>query len=307
MAEDLPPDVEARLRAVPMFADRVLSVEELPGGLTNRNYKVTVDDMAYVARLSSASGSLLAIDRQAEYAASVAAAETGVAPSVVAHLPEQSVLVVEWVEGRTLTPADLRRPETIPRIADSLRRLHSARPFPTGFDMFEIQRRYLDVVQRNGFRLPERYLEFAPVAARIEAAMAVRPVPLVPCNNDLLAANFIDDGERLWLIDYEYAGNNDPCFELGNLWSESNLAEPALTHLVACYFGRASPALVARSRLWALMSTYGWTLWAAIQDARSDLDFDFWTWGMEKYHRAVADFDGPRLEQWITDVRSHDD
>jgi thiamine kinase-like enzyme len=306
MAEDLPPDVEARLRAVPMFADRVLSVEELPGGLTNRNYKVTVDGVAYVARLSSPSGSLLAIDRQGEYAASVAAARTGVAPSVVAFLPEQSVLVIEWVPGRTLTPDDLRDPDMIPRVAHSVRRLHAARPFPTRFDMFDIQRRYLDVVQRNGFRLPKRYLEFAPVVARIEKAMAVRPVPSAPCHNDLLAANFIDDGEQLWLIDYEYAGNNDPCFELGNLWSESNLVEGALADLVVCYFGRPSPALVARCRLWAVMSTYGWTLWAAIQDSRSDLDFDFLTWGMEKYDRAVADFDGPRLEQWITDVRAHD-
>ena len=117
--------------------------------------------------------------------------------------------------------------------------------------------------------------------------MRVRAEPTVPCNNDLLAENFIEVDGVMRLIDYEYSGNNEPAFELGNIWSESNLSLAQLEELVAHYYGRPLRNKVARARLWGLMSKYGWTLWGSIQDGISDLDFDFWGWAMEKYDRAV--------------------
>jgi thiamine kinase-like enzyme len=141
---------------------------------------------------------------------------------------------------------------------------------------------------------------------RIEQAMGVRDEGTVPCNNDLLAENFIDVGDGFRLIDYEYSGNNDACFELGNVWSESNLALEQLDELVAHYYGRPLANKVARARLWGLMSKYGWTLWASIQDSVSDIDFDFWGWGMEKYDRAVVEFEGPDFERLLEDVQRED-
>jgi thiamine kinase-like enzyme len=307
LADDgLSSEDRSRLLAVPVFQGVDLVAEPLPGGLTNRNFKVTAGGRVYVARLSSPSSSLLAIDRPAEYANSVAAAASGVAPAVAGYAPEAGVLVVEWVEGRTLTEDDVRAGAVLPRIARACRQLHEGPRFVGTFDMFEVQRQYLDVVTERGFRLPPRYLEFMPVVDRMRAALSARPVRTVPCNNDLLAANLIDDGERLWLIDYEYSGNNDPCFELGNIWSEADLDLDQLDLLVTEYFGRPSRAKVARARLLGLMSKYGWTLWAAIQDGVSTLDYDFRSWGQEKYDRAVAEFDGPDLAPLIEEVL-HDD
>ena len=131
--------------------------------------------------------------------------------------------------------------------------------------MFRIQQRYLGLVRERGFRLPDRYEEFEPQVRRMEAAMAVRDEGLVPCNNDLLAENFIDVGGRFRLIDYEYSGMNDACFELGNVWSESNLSLAQLEELIGHYYGAPLRNKVARARLWGLMSKYGWTLWASIQ------------------------------------------
>jgi thiamine kinase-like enzyme len=128
----------------------------------------------------------------------------------------------------------------------------------------------------------------------------------VACNNDLLAGNFIDDGDQIRLIDYEYAGNNDACFELGNIGSECHLDDEQLDHLVTSYYGAVRVDKQARARLFALMSQYGWTLWASIQDATSDIEFDFWPWGMEKYERAVATFRGPGLERLIEDVQRNE-
>jgi thiamine kinase-like enzyme len=282
------------------------AVSELAGGLTNTNYKVDVDGRSYVVRISAKDAGLLAIDRENEYENSVAAAEAGVGAAVVAYLPERGVLVLEFIEGRTQSPEDLRRGDKLDWVAAACRRLHGARRFRDDFNMFRIQQRYLRLVQERGFQLPDRYLEFGPQVRRIEEAMAARDEGTVPCNNDLLAENFIDVGDGFRLIDYEYSGNNDACFELGNVWSESNLSLDQLDELIEHYYGRPLANKVARARLWGLMSKYGWMLWASIQDSVSPIDFDFWSWGMEKYERAVAEFDGPDFERLLEDVRRED-
>jgi thiamine kinase-like enzyme len=282
-------------------------VEPLPGGLTNTNYKVVTPDGSYVIRISHKDSSLLSIDRENELHNTIAAAEAGVGAPFIAALPEDDALVIGFLEGRALTPDDLRdRADLIPLVAQACRRLHGARPFLRNFDMFELQRQYLGVVRERGFQLPHRYLELEPQVRAIEEAMRVRAEPTVPCNNDLLAENFIDVGGELKLIDYEYSGNNDACFELGNIWSESNLTLAQLEELVTQYYGAPLRNKIARARLWGLVAKYGWMLWASIQDGVSELEFDFWAWGVEKYDRAVAEFDGPDFERLLLEVQRED-
>jgi thiamine kinase-like enzyme len=293
--------IEALIDVVPeLRGERFVS--ELAGGLTNTNYKVETESGAFVVRISSKDSGLLAIDRENEYLNTVSAAEAGVGAAVVGYVPERSLMVLEFIEGQAQSAEDLRRGDKIEMIADACRRLHGARRFRDDFNMFDIQRRYLALVQERGFRLPERYLEFEPAVREIERAMAVRDEGTVPCNNDLLAENFIDTGGSFRLIDYEYSGNNDACFELGNVWSESNLTLDQLDELVTAYYRRPLRNKVARARLWGLMSKYGWTLWASIQDGVSEIDFDFWEWGMEKYERAKVEFDGPDFQRLLEDV-----
>jgi thiamine kinase-like enzyme len=278
------------------------TVAELAGGLTNTNYKVVNEAGAFVVRVSAKDSGMLAIDRENEHQNSVAAAAAGVGAGVVDYVPEHSLLILEFIEGTTQSAEDLRRGDKIEMAARACRRLHEGPRFRDDFNMFDIQRRYLKLVQERGFRLPDRYLEFEPQVRRIEAAMALRDKGTVPCNNDLLAENFIDVGGEFRLIDYEYSGQNDACFELGNVWSESNLSLEQLELLVTHYYGRMLRNRIARARLWGLMSKYGWTLWASIQDGVSAIDFDFWGWGMEKYDRAVAEFDGPDFEHLLEEV-----
>jgi thiamine kinase-like enzyme len=294
-----------RLSRVP-FLVHSTSVGPLDGGITNRNYRVRTPVGDHVVRLSDPESSDLAIDRENEYRNSVAAAQSGAAPEVTAYLPGEGVLVVRWVEGRTFNEDDVADEANLRRIAGVCRTLHAGPAFVNDFDMFDIQERYLRLVQERGYRLPPRYLDFAGHVSRIRAAMSAAPEPRVPCNNDLLAANIIDDGQRLWLIDYEYSGTNEASFELGNVWSESTLPAEALDVLVGAYWEREDRAKVARARLWALMSKYGWTLWASIQASASPIEFDYWSWGMEKYDRAVLEFDGPDFERLLEDVTRED-
>ncbi|WP_163506970.1 choline kinase family protein [Fodinicola acaciae] len=265
-------------------------VSLLSGGLTNRNYRVTTDDADLVVRISPPDDSPLAIDRIAEHANSQIAAGTGVGAAVVEFLPGEGIMAVAYIPGRTLTEDDVRSGVHVEAIAEACRRLHAGPRFVNDFDMFQVQARYLSIVRERGFAIPADYLDFAPAVERIRAALAANPVPTVPCNNDLLAGNMIDEAGTIRLIDYEYSGNNDPCFEIGNVWSESTLDADQLEPLVTAYYRGPRPDRVARARLLGLMSKYGWTLWAAIQHASSDIDFDFWSWGMEKYDRARQEF-----------------
>ena len=294
--------LEAVLAAVPELHDAA-SVEPLAGGLTNVNYKVVSPRGMFVVRVSGKDAGMLAIDRENEAHNTRCAAEAGVGAPFVAWVPEQDALVLEFLDGEVMSPEKLRRGDRLPAVARACRRLHGGGRFLADFDMFEIQRRYLGVVQERGFRLPDRYLEFDPQVRALEAAMRAQAEQTVPCNNDLLAENFIESGGELRLIDYEYSGNNEPSFELGNVWSESNLSLEQLERLVAEYYGAPLVNKVARCRVWGLMSKYGWTLWASIQASVSDVDFDFWQWGMEKYVRAREEFHSAEFNRLITTVQ----
>lgn len=301
------PDVAAAnavLDRLPSMAAQQRELHLLTGGLTNRNYRVVTDSGAqFVARFSSVKSSLLAIDRHAEFANSTTAATLGVGPRVVDFAPELGVLVVEWIDGRTFTDDDLDDEVQLSRLASMCRELHAAPPFAGDFDMFDLQRRYLAIVREFGFRLPADYLDFEPQVRRLEQVLRATSSGAVACHNDLLAANIMDDGARLWFIDYEYSGNNDACFELGNIWSEADLSVERLEHLVSEYFGAPSPVQVARARLFGLMAKYGWTLWASIQDAVSEVEFDFWEWGMAKFARARTEFRSPEFEELICTIQ----
>jgi thiamine kinase-like enzyme len=281
-------------------------ITALHGGLTNQNFRVVTDAGVFVARLWSDGGDLLGIDREHEYRNSVLAAAAGVGAPVIEYRPQDRMLVLGFVEGRTLGNADVAEPAMIARIAVACRALHGGGRFAGDFDMFEIQPRYRATARAAGMRIPAGYDDLVPAFAAARAALAVRDEGTVPCNNDLLAANFIDDGERLWLIDYEYSGNNDPCFELGNVVAECGLSTDALAALVTAYYGRPRRSRIARAQLYGLVARYGWTLWGAIQHARSDLDFDFWSWAMAKFEVAAAGFTSTTYTRLLDDVQGED-
>ncbi len=147
----------------------------------------------------------------------------------------------------------------------------------------------------------------SPISTRggeVRRALAVRPRAPVPCNNDLLAANFLDDGERVWIIDYEYSGNNDAFFELGNTSTECGFSPEQTDAWVEAYAGSPTPADLARVRLQALCSCYGWSLWGFIQAAASPIEFDFWEWGMERYEKAAAIFGSADFDRLLARVAS---
>jgi thiamine kinase-like enzyme len=299
-------ELAALLDRIPVLQGRPRSVTELSGGLTNENLRVTTDDADYVVRRFRGDPELLGIDRDAEHANSRAAAEAGVGAPVLDYLPHLGVLVIGYIDGVTFDNGSFADPKSLERAALAIRSLHAGPMFTGDFDMFRRQSRYLRTVRDRGYPLFRGYEDYAEHFARVRAALMVRAQPTVPCNNDLLAGNFLDDGERVWLIDYEYSGNNDACFELGNTSTECDLDDDQVESLVAAYFGRPSSERLARVRLQALVSAYGWSLWGAIQSAASSLDFDFESWGRERFEKAVRGFTGDRFATLLEDAARGD-
>jgi len=283
---------------------RQVSIQELSGGLTNTNFKVLVDGVSFFVRVPGESTDLLAIDRNNEYHNTRAAAETGVGPKVLYHLPEYNVMVLEFLNGKTMSRESLNAPDMPARMAQSIKRLHAGPRFLLDFNMFRLTEYYLAICADRNIRLPDGYPDRIADIAKIEQALLVDPLPTVPCNNDLLAENYIDDGSILWLIDYEYSGNNDPCFELGNTCQEMQFNDDQISEVCSAYFGKVSKNKIARMKLNMIMSDVGWGLWAAIQADMSKIKYDFWGWAIERWGRVVEKLDSIEFPGWLVDVQA---
>ena len=279
-----------------------VNIDQLSGGLTNTNYKITVNGKPYFVRVPGASTDLLAIDRNNEYHNTRAAATAGVAPKVLQHFPEYHAMVIEFLDGKTMSKDSLNAAGMPTRMAHAIKKLHAGPRFLTDFNMFRLTEYYLSVCRERSIEVPKGYPERMPTVNEIEKAMLVKPLETVPCNNDLLAENYIDDGNQLWLIDYEYSGNNDPTFELGNTCQEMQFNDDQIKEVCAAYFGNATPQMVARMKLNMIMSDVGWGLWAAIQANISTIEFDFWGWALERWGRAEEKMDSQEFSVWIKDV-----
>jgi thiamine kinase-like enzyme len=262
--------------------------EELSGGLTNTVIKVSTGAHSYVARISRRELDVLGINRDQEYQSTQIAAELGVGPQVRGYFPEKSTIVIDFIEGKTFNNEDLEN--YLQEIIQQCKVLHRGPKFPNDFDVFQVFRKYLEIASKNGYQLQPEFEEFLSYFDEVESKYRNNPVSLVPCHNDLLAANFIKDQEKIWIVDYEYAGNNDPAFEIGNMWVEAELEIDHLARIIELYYGESSSKYFARSWLMAMVGQYFWALYASIQQGVSKGDFDFESWGARRFENVKKNF-----------------
>jgi thiamine kinase-like enzyme len=259
-----------------------VSIEPLGGGITNRNFKVEADGRKFVLRIGGTDTELLGIDRSAEHAASSIAADLGLAPEVVAYVEPEGYLVTRYIDGEVgKVDVDL--------VGAALRLLHDGRAFPRRFDSFRVVEAYRDTAHERGVAVPSSYERAKELADQIERRRG--NAPLRPCHNDLLNANFIDDGHHLWLVDWEYAGMGDPFFDLGNFAVNHELTEEGERALLSSYGSDDVDALV----LMRFMSDFREAMWGIVQLAVSELDFDFAAYADEHFERLARTAAEPRF------------
>jgi thiamine kinase-like enzyme len=272
-----PEEIGARL-----WPGRQVELEPLGGGITNRNFKVSVGGELLVLRIGGKDTSLLGIDRRAEHAASLMAAELGVGPEVVAFVEPEGYLVTRFIDGKPIPAKEM----PIAAVAQALALVHGAPPIPSRFDAFRVVEAYRGTAEEHGVEIPVAYEHAKAWADEIEASLG--PRPLRPCHNDLLNANFIDDGERLRIVDWEYAGMGDPFFDLANFAVNHELDEAGERKLLEAYYGAARPDDLDLLRRMRFMSDFREAMWGVVQQGISDLDFDFVAYADEHFERALS-------------------
>ena len=261
--------------------------EALSGGITNHNLKVEVGGERFVLRVAGKDTNLLGIDRVVELAATEAAAALEIGPEVVAFVEPEGWLVTRFVEGESPAPERMREPELLARVAAALRAFHDGPEIPGSFDSFRVVETYRQTALDRGGAVPETYEWAHEIASRIEEKRAAEAP--VPCHNDLLNANFLDDGERLRIVDWEYAGMGDRFFDLANFSINHELDAAQGETLLAAYFGEARAADRDALELMRFMSDFREAMWGVVQSAVSELDFDFDAYASEHFARLRAD------------------
>ena len=298
--------IEEVVQKIDAWRGKPLDIQEMTGGITNENYRVNIDDQPFFVSIPGASTEFLAVDRENKYYNTLAAAAVGVGPKIVHHLPDHHVMVLEFIEGETLTPEAMAAPGMPGRLARVLQVLHAGSRFLKDFNVFRLAEFYLHIAEKQNLRIPPDYRSRMTVLRRMESAIS-RPVfTSVPCTNDLVAENIIDDGHRLRLIDFDYSGNNDPCSELGNACQELQYNEDQYAELCEAYFGESRRHLLARMHLYAIMSDFIWTLWGAIQHKISQLDLDFWSYAIGRWERAQGLLDSNEFPRWLEEAGVED-
>jgi thiamine kinase-like enzyme len=275
-------EFEAAIERV--WPGRTARFEVLGGGITNHNVKVLVDgEGPYVLRIPGRDTALLGIDREVEHEATIAAAELGVGPEVVLFVEPEGWLVTRFIDGSPIPPDRMREPQTLGRVAKTLRAVHSGPVVSGSFDSFGVVEDYLAIARSRGASEPPEYAWAHDLARRIERIRATQDLCL--CHNDLLNANFIDDGERIRIVDWEYAGLGDPFFDLANFAINHELGEEGRRVLLEKYSGEVRATEERALELMRFMSDFREAMWGFLQNTVSALDFDFATYAAEHFER----------------------
>ena len=292
------------MQKVPELAGRELTLTALSGGITNRNFRVDASGTTdrWVIRLAGNDTHLLGISREVEHAATVAAAGVGVGPEVTAFIRPEGYLVTRFIVGSPVSDEAVRQPETLRRVADSLRRIHDGPAIPGLFVPLRICEAYRALAIARGVPIPPAYEAAARIGRAIERAFLDDPLELRPCHNDLLNANFIEDGSRIRIIDWEYAGMGDPFFDLGNFSINHELTEEQDRMFLAAYDGEVRPARLARLTLMRIVSDFREAMWGVLQQGVSSLDVDFVGYASSRFERLMANAAEPRFDSAVAQL-----
>jgi thiamine kinase-like enzyme len=278
------------LRSIPELAEGELEIAPLPGGITNHNYLVGVAGSPdrVVVRVPGRDTQLLGIDREAEVAATRSAAALGIGPEVVSHLASHGLIVTRYLAGRVLDPVDLATAAVLDRVAIALRTLHAGPAIPGTFDPVATGRTYIEQARARGIAISPHALSAAAIVDRIASTRLSDRFSAAACHNDLLAANLIDDGEAIRIVDWEYAAMGDPRFDLANLAQDNELDEASLIALLTTYDGRPPDEhRLAALALLRVMSDFREAAWGVLQQAISGLDEDFVAYADRHFERML--------------------
>ncbi len=295
--------LEEAIACVPHWAGAGdLKATPLGGGITNNNYRIDIGGKSFVLRIVGADTELLGINREYEYAANLVAGKLGIAPEVYYFIQSEGYLVTRFINGRAILPEEMRQPENIRRVMESIRKIHTMQAIPGTFNAFRVVRNYTETAHRYQVAFPENYNWLTERLEEAEIALSVHPYKPCPCHNDLLNANFLAN-DQLYILDWEYAGMGDLFFDLANFSDHHNLSDEQDHWMLKCYFdGEIKPDHWAHLKIMKIMSDLREATWGLVQIGISKLDFDFREYADKFFVRVMDNIHNPHWNEYLKEV-----
>ncbi len=291
--------IEEAIARVPQWAnEKDLKISPLTGGITNENFRVEVKGDVFVLRIPGADTELLGIDRAVECAVSQMAGEAGIGPKVFYVIEPEGYLVTSFIEGQLPPPEELGKKENIYRVAKAVSRFHEMDAIPETFSPFRVVETSAEIARGFKVEFPDNFGWLIEQMKVAEDALQKNPFTPKLCHNDLLNANFLDDGE-IRILDWEYAGMGDPVFDLANFSVHHEFNDEQDRWLLEAYFGEVSDADWARLKILKIISDFREAMWAMVQIGISKLDFDFRDYANTYFARTEKGIKSDNWEKWL--------
>ena len=290
------------IQLIPDWSEKEINIEPINSGITNLNFKVIVDKIPYFLSIADAKSQFLEINFNNKYSNNNICAGLGISPNVLYFFQKKNIIITEFIDSKHILNEDFGSFENIDKLINVIKSIHQVNSFHQEFNMFTLLKNYMSVIKNENIEISESAVRNFNSINEIGEKLEMFREKLVPCHNDLVPENILIKNEKLYVIDFDYSGNNDPCFEIGNLCVEMDFNELQIKQIIEKYFGELNEHLISRVNLHAILSDFGWSLWSFIQSTISNVDFDFKQYGNHRLNRAISKLHSPNYKHWMKNL-----
>ena len=292
--------IDRLIKLIPEWNGKLIKVNPINSGITNINFEVIVGKKSFFLSMPSSNSELLNIDYRNKYYNNKICGEINISPKVTHFIESENLLVTEFIKSKTSSLAIFQSSKEIEQLVKSIKLLHNVNPFLKNFNMLSQISYYQNILKKD--YMPQKLNRYVNNIKSLKNKLYLPNHKLVPCHNDLLAENIINKNNQIFIIDFDYSGNNDPCFELGNLSVEMEYDDEQINKLVKSYYGEINESIISRVNLQGVVSDIGWSLWSYVQVKNSNLNFDYSAHAIYRLERAINKMESKEYELWINNI-----
>ena len=292
--------IDRLIKLIPEWKGKLIKVDPINRGITNINFKVNVDKRVFFLSIPDSDSELLNIDYRNKYYNNKICGDIKISPRVAHFIESDNLLVTEFIKSKTSSLTIFQSSKEIKQLVKKIKLLHNAKPFLRNFNMLSQISYYKNILKEEC--LPKELFKYVNNIETLKQKLYLTKDNLVPCHNDLIAENIIKKDNQIYIVDFDYSGNNDPCFELGNLSVEMEYDDEQINKLVRFYYGEINENIISKVYLQGVVSDIGWSLWSYVQAKISNNNFDYSMYGLNRLERAINKMESKEYELWIKNI-----
>ena len=292
--------IDRLIKLIPEWKGKLIKVNPINSGITNINFKVNVDKRVFFLSMPESDSELLNIDYRNKYYNNKICGDIKISPRVVHFIESDNLLVTEFIKSKTSSLTKFQSSKEIKQLVKKIKLLHNAKPFLRNFNMLSQISYYKNILKEE--YLPKELFKYVNKIETLKQKLYLTKDNLVPCHNDLIAENIIKKDNQIYIVDFDYSGNNDPCFELGNLSVEMEYDDEQINKLVRSYYGEINENIISKVYLQGVVSDIGWSLWSYVQAKISNNNFDYSMHGLNRLERVINKMESKEYELWIKNI-----